>query len=218
MWLEQISIPLCASQESSQELILLFLPWFSCHTVSPKTYQHHGSSFLTTCQYFRVLYFDLFTLSMFKGPPYTKMLQTNTITKMEALAMVYALYNYCHHLLGKMFVVFVDHMAFIYLVNNPQVSNRVFRWLLLFQKYDLSVVYKLGKIHSIVDILSYSQLGEATIGIRDYTLDVALFTISQETIAQQFLDQLDWINVVFQYLTNLASLLTCQLTIVSKLH
>ena len=58
-------------------------------------------------------------------------------TEREALAMVYALNKYRHYLLGNKFVFYVDHMALVYLVNKPQVSGRIARWLLLFQEYDL---------------------------------------------------------------------------------
>jgi hypothetical protein len=35
-----------------------------------------------------------------------------------------------------MFTIFVDHMVLIYLVNKPQVSSRLAKWLLLFLEYD----------------------------------------------------------------------------------
>jgi hypothetical protein len=61
--------------------------------------------------------------------------------------MVLTLHKFRHYLLGNFFVFYVDHMALVYLVNKPQVSGRVVRWLLLFSKYDFTLVCKLGKIH-----------------------------------------------------------------------
>ncbi len=49
---------------------------------------------------------------------------------------------------------YVDHMALVYLVNKPHVLRRIARWLLLFLEYDYTVVYKLGKTHVVVDVLS----------------------------------------------------------------
>jgi hypothetical protein len=43
----------------------------------------------------------------------------NYTTTKKALAMVYALNKYRHYLLGNKFVFFVDHIAFVYLVNKP---------------------------------------------------------------------------------------------------
>jgi hypothetical protein len=42
-----------------------------------------------------------------------------TMTKREALAMVYALHKFCHYLLGNKFIFYVDHMAMLYLVDKP---------------------------------------------------------------------------------------------------
>jgi len=50
----------------------------------------------------------------------------------KTLAMVFALRKFKHYLLGSKFVFYVDHMALVYLVNKPQVSRRITRWLLLF--------------------------------------------------------------------------------------
>jgi hypothetical protein len=45
-------------------------------------------------------------------------------------------------------------MALVYLVNKPQVSGRIARSLLLFFKYDFTIVYKPNKTHVVVDALS----------------------------------------------------------------
>ncbi len=44
-------------------------------------------------------------------------------------------------------------MALVYLVDKPQVSRRIAKWLLMFFEYDFTVVYKLGKFHVILDAL-----------------------------------------------------------------
>jgi hypothetical protein len=68
--------------------------------------------------------------------------------------MVFALHKFKHYLLGNNFVFYVDHRALVYLVNKPQVSGRIIRWLLLFLEYDFIVVYKQSKTHVVVDALS----------------------------------------------------------------
>jgi glutathionylspermidine synthase len=77
-----------------------------------------------------------------------------TTTKKEVLAMVYAFHKYHHYLLNNKFVFYVNHMALLYLVKKPQVSSWIARWLLLVLKYNLSMVYKPGKSHSIANELS----------------------------------------------------------------
>jgi hypothetical protein len=68
--------------------------------------------------------------------------------------MAFYLHKFKHYLLGNKFVFYVDHMALVYLVNKPHVSGRIVRWLLLFLKYDFTIVYKLGTTHVVVDALS----------------------------------------------------------------
>ena len=55
-----------------------------------------------------------------------------TTTEKEGLAMVYALQNFCHYLLGGHFKMFTDNFALKYLVNNLMLGWKICRWLLLF--------------------------------------------------------------------------------------
>ncbi len=67
--------------------------------------------------------------------------QNYSTIEREALAMVFALHKFRHYLLGNKFVFYVDHMALAYIINKPQVSRRITRWLLLFLKYDFIILY-----------------------------------------------------------------------------
>jgi hypothetical protein len=67
--------------------------------------------------------------------------------------MVYALHKFKHFLLGNKFVFCVDHMAFVYMVNKPQVFRRIAKWL-LFLEYEFTIVYKPSRTHVVVDVLS----------------------------------------------------------------
>ncbi len=77
-----------------------------------------------------------------------------TTIEKEALAMVYALHKFHHYLLGNKFIFYVDHMALLYLVQKPQVSREIGRWLLFFLEYDFLVIYKPRRFHSMADALS----------------------------------------------------------------
>jgi hypothetical protein len=72
--------------------------------------------------------------------------------------MVFALHKFRHYLLGNKFVFYVDHMALVYLVNKPQVSRIITRWLLLFLEYDFTVVYKLSRTHVVANVILISKL------------------------------------------------------------
>jgi hypothetical protein len=45
-------------------------------------------------------------------------------------------------------------MTLVYLVNKPQVSGRIARWLLLFLDYEFTIVYKPSRTHVVVGVLS----------------------------------------------------------------
>jgi hypothetical protein len=99
-----------------------------------------------------------------------------TITKKKTLAMVYALHKFKHLLLGNKFVFYVDHVALVYLVNKPHVSRRITRWL-LFLVYEFIIVYKPGRIHVVVDVLSILPNNSKPLGVPNQTLDASLFFV-----------------------------------------
>ena len=112
-----------------------------------------------------------------------------TTTEKEALAMVYAVNKFRHYLLDNRFILYVDHLALQYLVNKPQVSGRLARWLLLFLEFDFKVIYKPGKTHGVADALSHNEGAELATGILDQTTDAQLFSM-----------QPDWTHPIIDYL------------------
>jgi hypothetical protein len=99
--------------------------------------------------------------------------------------MVFSLHKLKHYLLGNKFVFYVGHMALVYLVNKPQVSGRIIKWLLLFFIYDFTIVYKLSKTHVVVDALSrLSNIIKPTC-VRNQTIGASLFFV-----------RLEWLNDV----------------------
>jgi hypothetical protein len=74
-----------------------------------------------------------------------------TTIKREALAMGHVVHKLRHYLLENKFVSYINHMALSYHVKKPQLLGQIVRRLLLFPKYDFSMVYKLGCFHSMVD-------------------------------------------------------------------
>jgi hypothetical protein len=71
-------------------------------------------------------------------------------------------------------------MALVYLVNKPQVSRIITRWLLLFLEYDFTIVYKLGRTHVVVDALPKLLNIIKPIGVFDQTTNASLFYIELE--------------------------------------
>ena len=50
--------------------------------------------------------------------------------------MVYSVKKFRHYLLLNPVVFYVDHMALRYLVNKPDLSGRIARWVLLLEEFD----------------------------------------------------------------------------------
>ena len=65
----------------------------------------------------------------------------------DCLAMVFSVKKFRHYLNCNPVVFFVDHMAIKYLVNKPELSGRLARWVLLLEEFDYTVEYKLGRMH-----------------------------------------------------------------------
>ncbi len=95
----------------------------------------------------------------------------------KALVMVYALHKFRHFLLGNKFVFYVDHMVLVYLVSKPHVSRRITKRLLLFLEYEFIVIYKLGRTHVVVDVLSRLINSSRTLGISYQTVYASLFFV-----------------------------------------
>jgi hypothetical protein len=90
-----------------------------------------------------------------------------TTNEREGLAMVYALQNFRHYLLGGHFKMFTDHSALKYLVNKPLLGGIICRWILLFQEYDFEIMVNLGRMNKGPDHLSRLEHGEDPTSLED---------------------------------------------------
>ncbi len=106
-------------------------------------------------------------------------------TKIKVLVMVFPWHKFIHYLLGNKFIFYVDYMALVYLVNKPQVSRRMARWLLLFLEYDFTIMYKPCKTHVVANALLRLTDSIEPIGVPNQTTDSTLFYI-----------RLEWLNDV----------------------
>ena len=100
-----------------------------------------------------------------------------TVTEREALGMIYSVQKFRHYLLGYKFVFHVDHDALKYMVNKPQLSGRIARWVLLLQEFDFTIEVRLGKKHANADHLSWLTDSLGMESIEDALLDAKLFVV-----------------------------------------
>jgi hypothetical protein len=80
-------------------------------------------------------------------------------------------------------------MALTYLINKPQLFDRIVKWFLVFLEYEFTIIYKLGRIHLVAYVLSCLPHNIEPHGVPNQMVDASLFTI-----------QLDWLSNVRTYL------------------
>lgn len=85
-----------------------------------------------------------------------------TTTERKALAVVYACKKLRHYLLRYRIVFHTDHDSFKYLVNKPDLSGRIARWVLLLQEFNYKQMVKPEKGNSHAVFLS-RQRGSETV-------------------------------------------------------
>ena len=121
-----------------------------------------------------------------------------TTTEREALAVVYACKKFRHYLLGYHVVFHTDHDSLKYLVNKPDLSGRIARWILLLQEFDYEVKVKPGKANTNADYLSRQRGPEAVSDLTaefpdeflDEEMDVRRLQPEKESEFQPVLDYL----------------------------
>lgn len=67
------------------------------------------------------------------------------VTEKELQIVVHSLKSFRHYITRYQTFFQIDHVAIKYLVNKLDVNSRIIRWLLLLQKFDLTIVDKIGK-------------------------------------------------------------------------
>ena len=82
-------------------------------------------------------------------------------TKLECLAIVWAVAKFRPYLMAMLFEVFTDHYALQWLKTMRTGSALLHRWSAAFEEYDSTVRHRPGKIQTHVDGLSRLPVGPA---------------------------------------------------------
>lgn len=94
------------------------------------------------------------------------------------MAMVFLVKKFRHYLLYNPMVFFVDHMTIKFLVNKPELSGRLARWVLLLEEFDYTIEYKPDRIHLQADHLSRLSEGLGVTLIDDMLMDENIFVVT----------------------------------------
>ena len=115
-----------------------------------------------------------------------------TVTEREALGMIFAVQKFRHYLLGYKFNFHVDHDALKYMINKPQLSGRIARWVLLLQEFNFTVQVRPGKNHANADHLSRLSEELGTEPIDDSFPDAQLFFI--DTVSSEYAEIINYLQ------------------------
>ena len=106
----------------------------------------------------------------------------------ELLAVMLALTEWRHYLLGHRFTIVTDHHSLTYLNTQPNLSRRQARWVERLAEYDFDIVYAAGKSNRAADALSRRPDHRTT--------DVIVPTETQNQICVKHGDQLSTLTHV----------------------
>ena len=80
--------------------------------------------------------------------------QNYSTTRRELLAVVYGFKQFRQFLLGRHFLLRVDHSALTYLRKTPEPIGQAARWLEYIEEYDFDIIHRSGVTHGNCDALS----------------------------------------------------------------
>jgi hypothetical protein len=84
----------------------------------------------------------------------TKAERNYTTTRREMLAVIYGFKQFRQFLLGRRFLLRVDHSAITYLRQTPEIMGQAAHWLEFIEEYDFDIVHRAGAAHGNCDALS----------------------------------------------------------------
>ena len=122
-----------------------------------------------------------------------------SMTKKEALGMIYNIPKFRHYLLSRNFTFHVEHSALLYLVNNQALMGRLAQWMLLLQEFNFDIQHCPGVQYAVADYLSRLEIGEPSDQEYGDFLDVALFSINETSWESHSEDA--WITEMMYFLS-----------------
>ena len=73
---------------------------------------------------------------------------------LKLVAVIHALKMWCHHLIGRKFILMIDNKGLKYLLDQPNLNARKARWLAFLSEYDFEIQHIKGKENKVVYALN----------------------------------------------------------------
>lgn len=77
-----------------------------------------------------------------------------SVTKREALAVIYFVKHFHHYLYGRKFLLRTDHGSLRWLFNFKQIEGQIARWIQILGTYDFEIEHRPGRKHGNADAMS----------------------------------------------------------------
>lgn len=100
------------------------------------------------------------------------------VTKKEFLAIVHAINQCGHYIIGYQVFVHTDHSTNYFLMTKLVTNGRVTCWLLVLQEFEITILDNLGKDNVVADFLSRLTIGDECMPVEDHFLDEYIFSTS----------------------------------------
>jgi hypothetical protein len=116
------------------------------------------------------------------------------VTEQEGLEIIFFFKKFHHYLLGYKAKIVTNHKALIYLVNKSNPSDRLARWLLLMEEFDIDIIHRPGRWHGNVDGLTraYERVGDVLED--DDFPDVAIMTINANEALEEYREIIQYLD------------------------
>ncbi|XP_070002395.1 uncharacterized protein [Nicotiana sylvestris] len=109
------------------------------------------------------------------------------VTKKEMLAVVFAFDKFRSYLIGSKLIVYTDHVALRYLIENKESKLSLICWVLLLQEFDLEIRDCKGTENRVADHLSRLEGAENSVEVEDI-----LETFPNEQLLATSLEEVPW--------------------------
>src|SRR6202163_3243820 len=115
------------------------------------------------------------------------------VHEQELLAIVHALREWRHYLLGNRITIITDHRSLQYIQTQDKLSARQTRWSEFLQQFDYEIKYRPGKDNNVADGLSrrpdhqLNALSQSSVDISSEMLDNIRMEYQNDTVTQYIL-------------------------------